>query len=262
MIETLTIDEVVRRTGLTSRALRFYEGRGLIRPLRTAAGRRLFGPGELERVHRITALKRAGFTLAQIGRLFDRKPVDIEGLLRVQLETLDAQAHDIAAVRQTIATALSRIERGEPLDAATLCSLIREGDRVVTDADKLAERWNAVTDRYYTPEEKARWAERMKAMPADFSQDEYNAKWKALGDRIKAALPLDPASDAAQALLGEWQALLAPFNAVATPDMCASVQRFYERMDEWKDDVDPGFDTAVFRFIQDASMAKRDQGAP
>jgi DNA-binding transcriptional MerR regulator len=47
MIDALTIDEVVRRTGLTSRALRFYEARGLIRPLRTGSGRRLFGPGEL-----------------------------------------------------------------------------------------------------------------------------------------------------------------------------------------------------------------------
>lgn len=44
MSDSFPIDEVVRRTGLTSRALRFYEARGLITPLRTQSGRRWFGP--------------------------------------------------------------------------------------------------------------------------------------------------------------------------------------------------------------------------
>ena len=37
MTELLDIADVVRRTGLTSRALRFYEARGLLAPVRTAA---------------------------------------------------------------------------------------------------------------------------------------------------------------------------------------------------------------------------------
>ena len=60
MSDSFPIDEVVRRTGLTSRALRFYEARGLITPLRTGSGRRWFGPQELERIQRIVALKKAG----------------------------------------------------------------------------------------------------------------------------------------------------------------------------------------------------------
>ena len=56
MTDSLTIGEVVRRTGLTTRALRFYEARGLVNPLRTAAGRRLYGAAELERIHQIVAL--------------------------------------------------------------------------------------------------------------------------------------------------------------------------------------------------------------
>ena len=65
MADALDISEVVRRTGLTSRALRFYEARGLVSPLRTASGRRYYGPAELERVNQILALKRAGLSLAQ-----------------------------------------------------------------------------------------------------------------------------------------------------------------------------------------------------
>ena len=65
----LDIREVARRTGLTCRALRFYEARGLLAPLRTYSGRRLYGRGELERIKQILALKRAGLSLAQIPRL-------------------------------------------------------------------------------------------------------------------------------------------------------------------------------------------------
>ena len=69
MPDSLDIAEVARLTGLTSRALRFYEARGLVTPLRTASGRRYYGRAELEQLHRILAMKRAGLTLAQIQRL-------------------------------------------------------------------------------------------------------------------------------------------------------------------------------------------------
>lgn len=77
MDELLDIREVVRRTGLTSRALRFYEARGLLAPLRTNSGRRLYGAAALERLNQILALKRAGLTLAQIQRLTARAPIDL-----------------------------------------------------------------------------------------------------------------------------------------------------------------------------------------
>jgi DNA-binding transcriptional MerR regulator len=69
MHQPLDISEVCRRTGLTSRALRFYEARGLVAPLRTYSGRRLYGPAELERINLVVTLKRAGLTLSQIGKL-------------------------------------------------------------------------------------------------------------------------------------------------------------------------------------------------
>ena len=89
------IDEVVRRTGLTSRALRFYEARGLITPLRTQSGRRWFGPEELERIHRIVALKKAGLSLGDIKRLFDRKPIDLAALLGAQRSRLGRSGQQV-----------------------------------------------------------------------------------------------------------------------------------------------------------------------
>jgi DNA-binding transcriptional MerR regulator len=69
MMDSIDIAEVARRTGISARALRFYEARGLLKPLRTASGRRHYGPGELATLHQILALKRAGLTLAQVQRL-------------------------------------------------------------------------------------------------------------------------------------------------------------------------------------------------
>lgn len=150
MDDSLPIDEVVRRTGLTSRALRFYEARGLISPLRTGTGRRWFSPAELERIHRIVALKKAGLTLGDIKRLFDRKPVDLETLLQAQRRRLAKQASEVADAIGLIDSALSRIGRGEPLDAATLCSLIHDGDTIMTDQ---AHAWREIIGDYYTPED-------------------------------------------------------------------------------------------------------------
>lgn len=253
MSETLTIDEVVRRTGLTSRALRFYEARGLITPLRTAGGRRIFGSAELTRVHQIVALKKAGLSLMAIGRLFARKPIDLAAMLRAQLEMLEAQASEIAQAREILTTTLSRIDRGEPITAETLCSLIQSGDRIMTEEP---EAWKKVTDRYFSEVEKAHWAANMQDIPKEWAQPDYTERWRELGGRIKAALPLDPASPTAFALLDEWQALLKPFMSVATPEMKVGAFQFYEKMDEWQGDLDVGFDREVWNFIKAVSAAR------
>ena len=116
------------------------------------------------------------------------------------------------------------------------------------------ENWEGVTARYLTDAEQADFA--AAPLPADFDQAAYSAQWKDLGGRIKAALPMDPASPQAQAFAAEWRALLAPFMAVATPAMMAGTTRMYETMDEWQGEADPGFDAEVFGFIQAAMKAK------
>jgi MerR family transcriptional regulator, thiopeptide resistance regulator len=251
----LDIAEVVRRTGLSSRALRFYEARGLVKPLRTASGRRVYGAGELERINQIVALKKAGLTLAQIQRLGGRGPIDLSRLVAAQIETIEARSAELAEAKALLLSVQSRIERGEPLDVATFCSLIRQGDAVME-----AENWKKVADRYFTPEQQAHWAERMKDAPADFNPEDYSRRWKELGERIGAALPLDPAGAEAQAFLDEWKILLAPFNAVATPEMQAGAANLYSRMDEWRGDHEPPFSMEVWNFIMAAGEARKARG--
>lgn len=246
MDEVLDISEVVRRTGLSSRALRFYEARGLVKPLRTASGRRAYGSGELERINQIVALKRAGLTLAQIQRLGGRGPIDLRRLVEAQLEAVEARVAELAGAKALLLAAKSRIERGEPLDVVTFCSLIRQGDAIME-----AEGWKRALERHYTPEELAHWADN--PPPAGFDQAEYSRRWEDLGARIEAALPLDPASGEAQAFVAEWKALLEPFRAVATPEMMHGAKGFWESGAAFEGDAKPPFSREVMEFILAAS---------
>lgn len=261
MADSLDIAAVTRLTGLTARALRFYEARGLVEPLRTASGRRHYDAAALERLNLILSLKKAGLTLAQIQRLTANRRIDLNGLITAQLDHLEAQARRISEAQALLISVKSRIDRGEPIDAETFCSLIRHEQQDNTTMSQ--DQWKTVTDRYFSPEEQAEWARHMTGVPNDFNQQAYAEGWKALGAKVKAALPLDPASGEAQALLDEWNAQLAPFMAVATTEMKTSTVNFYEKMDQWyghgDGQADPGFDKSVWDFIKAASIARREK---
>src|SRR3954463_6275739 len=104
----LDIRDVAKRTGLTSRALRFYEARGLLQPLRTYSGRRLYGRGELERIQQILALQRAGLSLAQIGELTPRGSLDPKALIEAQLKSIDERKAELDEAKALLLTVKSR----------------------------------------------------------------------------------------------------------------------------------------------------------
>ena len=252
MTSLLDIHDVVRRTGLSARTLRFYEARGLVAPQRTYSGRRLYGPSELERIHQIVALKRAGLTLAQIGKLTAERSLDLAALIDAQLATISDRQAELSEAKALLLSVKSRIDRGEPVDAATFCSLIHHRETIMQEKD-----WKAVADRYFSPEEQERWADKMKDVPAGFDQADYSRKWADLGARVAAAMPLGPDSAEAKVLFDEWQALLAPFTAVATPEMMRGATQMYQCLGEWQNDVAAPFSADVFAFIQEVGRRRK-----
>src|SRR5688572_10849181 len=75
----MQIGEVSQRTGLTQRALRYYESLGLLQPpSRMDGGFRLYSEQDVGRLDRIVELKRLlGFSLAEI-----RQVIEADELLR------------------------------------------------------------------------------------------------------------------------------------------------------------------------------------
>ena len=248
-MDELSITEVCRRTGLSSRTLRFWESRGLLGSNRTAAGLRRYGPAELARLHQVATLKRAGFTLAQIGGLLGPGSLDLARLIDAQLDSLDVERDRIDEAQAALRAARARLAAGRALDIDTFCTLIKQGEQAMTDQ----AAWKKVADRYFSAEDQARWAEKMAAVPTDFDQQHYQAQWADLGTRIAADLPIDPASDKARAYLEEWNALLAPFNIVADARMKTETVALYDHIDDWKGEMTPPFSSAVWHFIKAAA---------
>jgi DNA-binding transcriptional MerR regulator len=219
----LSIGEVVKRTGLSERSLRYYEQFGLITPARTEAGRRVYGAGDLTTLHHITILKRAGFPLKRIRELFARPDFDGGAIIAAQIMALEAERSAIDTAIDALHAARKAGSRGRTIGVEALCNLIQIGERKMQE-----EAWKQFIGKHYTPEEIDQWkAAKEQAVGGDF--EGYKAKMGDLFRRIEAALPMDPASSKAQAFLAEWNALLKPF-AEAIPAHMKAKNAAVERM--------------------------------
>jgi len=67
--DSLTIDELARRVGMTARNVRAHQSRGLIAPPRLEGRTGYYGPGHVARLERIRDLQDQGFNLEAIRRL-------------------------------------------------------------------------------------------------------------------------------------------------------------------------------------------------
>ncbi len=101
--ELLTIGEVSRLYGVTLRALRFYEQRGLLKPIRRG-GARFYDGVQKVRLQMILKGKHLGFTLTEIAELLetesgrDKKSDDFvldEKMVLSQLRHLEARRSDL-----------------------------------------------------------------------------------------------------------------------------------------------------------------------
>lgn len=97
---SLSIGEVVRRSGLTHDTLRYYERIGLIPAVaRTSAGQRVYQESVLDQLAVVTALRSAGFSIAQVHTVLGVKAdnestVDRISASRVALDDLEASLNE------------------------------------------------------------------------------------------------------------------------------------------------------------------------
>jgi DNA-binding transcriptional MerR regulator len=114
----MKIGELSRRTGVSVRMLRYYEGEGLLSPQRTSSGYRDYGPAEEETVRRIRMLGAAGITLDTIQRLLpcvkntnpDFQPCnDLRQILARQVGLIDERIETLSRSRAILAGFLSSV---------------------------------------------------------------------------------------------------------------------------------------------------------
>lgn len=86
----LSASEAARQLGVSAKALRLYEQRGLVTPTRTVAGYRTYGPDEMIRAAEVVALRVLGLSLAQAAQVLKGDPQSMEPALAAHEATLEA----------------------------------------------------------------------------------------------------------------------------------------------------------------------------
>ncbi|MEU0491743.1 MerR family transcriptional regulator [Nocardiopsis sp. NPDC006139] len=120
-ITGMRIGDLAARTGVGVRLLRYYEEQGLLAPRRTAAGQRVYEPGDVETVHRIRRLLEAGLGTKVIRTVLecacggggDVEPC-LDPLLARELERMDDELARLARHRRAVA----ELRPGARADAA------------------------------------------------------------------------------------------------------------------------------------------------
>jgi DNA-binding transcriptional MerR regulator len=109
--ELLSISQVREIAGVSARTLRYYEELDLLPVRRRVAGRRVYGPDEIERLRFIGRLKTLGLSLAEIKQLNAVYQIQgstqamlshLEKLLEDQLEVVDGRISELVALRDDI----------------------------------------------------------------------------------------------------------------------------------------------------------------
>jgi MerR family transcriptional regulator, repressor of the yfmOP operon len=121
----LRINEVAAETGLTTRAIRYYEEIGLLEPAARSEGDyRLYDASDLDRLRFIRSLRDdAGFSLAQIGQLLEDEAARERNRARLR------ETGDPAERRSLLTDARERVDRQIRIleaKSARLASMIEE----------------------------------------------------------------------------------------------------------------------------------------
>ncbi|WP_338821886.1 MerR family transcriptional regulator [Bradyrhizobium septentrionale] len=99
----LSPSEAARQLGISAKALRLYEERGLIAPSRTPAGWRAYGPAEMARGAEIVALRALGLGIGELARVLSGDAAVLDRVLATHEATLEARVRQcgdsIARVR-------------------------------------------------------------------------------------------------------------------------------------------------------------------
>jgi len=127
--------EAAGRLGISPKALRLYEQRGLVKPVRSEAGWRAYGPGEMARLGEIAALRALGLSLKKVERLLEGDPAGLERALATHQGTLEGELRRIGKAVETVRTIRDELASGRTPSMAELARLAPPADEVVVAFD-------------------------------------------------------------------------------------------------------------------------------
>jgi MerR family redox-sensitive transcriptional activator SoxR len=130
--DIISIGEIAKRTGLAVSAIRYYERRGLIRPLRSAGGQRRFLRSDIRRLSFIRVAQMLGLSIEGI-------EAELSKLPQQRTPTADDWARISRALRAVLDVRIAALTRTRDLLDECIgcgclslrkCALYNPGDRV------------------------------------------------------------------------------------------------------------------------------------
>ncbi len=147
MNDPLTVGEISRLTGVTVRALHHYDEIGLVSPgMRSDAGYRLYGPGDVARLQEVLVLRELGMRLDDIRRIVDEPGPDRATSLERHRRRISAKVDHLLRMLDAIDTAIAAERGGIPMANEDVLGVFGDFDPAAYE-DEVEDRWGG-TDAY------------------------------------------------------------------------------------------------------------------
>lgn len=200
--QTWKVGDLARQTGVSVRALHYYEEIGLLVPSgRTPAGHRVYGEADVARLQQIVSLRGVGLSLEQISEMLARPDSSPLSVIQLHIQHLRKEVEQRTALCDKLVTLATRLaERGQ----------VSAGDFIE------ALRWTTMmaplVDKYYNHEQREQLAAR-RAQIGETEIARVEGEWRDIFAQLRQAMTAgtDPADAAVQAIVARMAKLIEMF---------------------------------------------------
>lgn len=194
----MKVGALAKKTGLTVRALHYYEEVGLLTPAeRSEKGYRLYGIKEVKRLQQILSLQQLGFPLEEIRQLLEHQEYSLQKVVNMHVARLEEKLVSQLQLLFRLRSIAEHLENGQQPSIEDFIETIK-----VT----------IMHEKYYTPEQLDTLKERSELL-GDTGMQQAQQDWENLNNAFREAMEngTDPADESVQALVARMQELIQAF---------------------------------------------------
>ena len=225
------VGQLAKQTGLSVRALHYYDEIGLLSPSRrTGAGHRLYTATDVIRLQKIKSLRYLGFGLEEIRDCLDRPDFSVQRVIELHLSRLREQIELQRRLCSRLEGIAARLGSTEEVSVEEFIRTIE----VIGMSERL--------ESYYTPEQ-LEALERHRQQLGEERIRAAEAEWSELIERVRTEMETgtDPADERVQRLAKRWMELVEEFTG-RDPGIERSVRNMWRQEENIH-----GIDTAQMR---------------
>ncbi|HDS1061208.1 Cu(I)-responsive transcriptional regulator [Pseudomonas putida] len=126
----MNIGQAARRSGLSTKMIRYYESIGLLKPAtRSDSGYRLYQAQDLHNLAFIKRSRDLGFSLEEVGKLLtlwqdrQRASADVKALAMHHIDELNRRIEELVSLRDTLSELVSHCQGDDRPDCPILKDL-------------------------------------------------------------------------------------------------------------------------------------------